>query len=185
MKRNKFAICCFLFFLTGCVTTKAPYKAGYDFSRIKNVYVEDFKSVKTDENSGHVVRSEFIKELMLRGYTVTDDKASADAFISGSVLIYQPHKKYLVILPKPGEKRIVVQQPVEIGGSNVYTFGSAFGLKDDTQIMVTNAEVGVTAMMKDAKTNEIVWTNTFNYEGLDLATSLSGVVRYLTRTIPK
>jgi len=173
----------------GCASwsRRAPYKMGYDFKSVEKVYVEEFKSVSNEaySNSGAVVRDAFVLELLRRGYKVLSDPSSADAVISGSVMTYNPEKRYIIMLQKPGEKRIVNQQLTEIPGSNVYSFGSAFGLKEDNQILVSNAIVGVAANMRDARTGEVVWSNDFTYEGLDLASALSGVASYLIKTIPR
>jgi len=175
--------------LSGCVSAykRVPYKVGYDFKTIEKIYIEEFKPISNDmySNSGSVVRDAFVLEFLRRGYKVMSDAASADVIISGSVITYNPEKRYIIMLQKPGEKRLVNQQLTEIPGSNVYSFGSAFGLKEDNQILVSNAIVGVSANMRDAKSGEIVWSNDFTYEGLDLSSALSGVVSYLVRTIPK
>ncbi|PKN01988.1 MAG: hypothetical protein CVU77_03375 [Elusimicrobia bacterium HGW-Elusimicrobia-1] len=171
--------------VAGCATPRANYKAGYDFSSVRKVYIEEFRSVAVFENSGSVVRDAFISEFLRAGYAVTDDISSANAIVGGSVRTYNPEKRYLIMLQKPGEQRIVAQNLTEIPGSNLYSFGSAFGLKEDNQIIVSNAVVGISAQMRDASTREIVWSNDYTYEGLDLSTALNGLVRYLVKTVPK
>lgn len=171
--------------IAGCVTPRANYRTDYDFSSVRKVYVEEFRSVAVSENSGSVVRDAFISEFLRAGYAVTDDPASANAIVGGSVRTYNPEKRYLIMLQKPGEQRIVAQNLTEIPGSNLYSFGSAFGLKEDNQIIVSNAVVGISAQMRDAATREIVWSNDYTYEGLDLSTALNGLVRYLIKTVPR
>lgn len=171
--------------ISGCATPRASYKAGYNFSSIRRIYVEEFKSVTTFENSGAVVRDAFVSEFMRAGYSVTEDVSSADAIVGGSVRTYNPEKRYLIMLQKPGEQRIVNQSLTEIPGSNLYSFGSAFGLKEDNQIIVSNAVVGISAALRDAGTREIVWSNDYTYEGLDISTALNGLVRYLIKTLPR
>ncbi len=170
----------------GCATSKISYKSGYNFSGIKKIYVEEFKSSPDFGSAGNVVRDSFIRELMKSGYTVTENDLEADGIIGGSIITFSPEKKYLIMLSKPGnDAKVVLHQPIEIGGSNIYSFGSAFGLKEENQIIVSNATVGVSALMKDSKTSEIVWSNSFTYEGLTLDTALNGLIRYLVRTIPR
>ncbi|MDI6757279.1 MAG: hypothetical protein QME32_04575 [Endomicrobiia bacterium] len=171
--------------LSGCATPRASYKAGYNFSSIRRIYVEEFKPVTTFENSGAVVRDAFVSEFIRAGYSVTDDASSADAIVGGSVRTYNPEKRYLIMLQKPGEQRIVNQNLTEIPGSSIYSFGSAFGLKEDNQIIVSNAIVGISATLRDVGTREVVWSNDYTYEGLDISTTLNGLVRYLIKTVPR
>lgn len=172
-------------FVIGCATARVSYKTGYDFSKVRKIYVEEFKSAPNFGSAGNVVRDSFIREFMKNGYIVTESVSDADAVVEGSIVTFSPDKKYLIMLSKPGEKKIVLHQPIEIGGSNIYSFGSAFGLKEENQIIVSNATVGVSAMMKDAKSNEVVWSNSFTYEGLELSIALDSVTKYLVKSVPK
>lgn len=183
MSHAKFLITLTVFVIS-CATTRVTYKVDYDFSRIKKIYVEEFKSPPKFGNAGNAVRDSFIMEFMRNGYIVTENPGDADVIVSGGVITFSPEKRYLIIFAKDREK-VVIQQPIEIGSSNIYSFGSAFGLKEPNQIIVSNAMVGVSAIMKDAKTDEVVWSNSFTYEGLELSMVLDAVTKYLVKSIPK
>jgi hypothetical protein len=178
-------LCC-TGFLASCAFPRAAYKPGFDFSRIRTVRIGDFSSVGQAPNSGAVVANEFIRQLLAAGYSVTDSN-EADVVLIGTVNEYQPNRRYLINTGQGnGDRRVVVmQQPVELSGNNAYDLGSAFGLGDDNKIIVSNATVGVSAYLKDEKNGEIIWSNSYSYEGLDMSTALDGTVRYLLRSLPR
>jgi hypothetical protein len=176
--------------ITACDTPRASYKAGFDFSRIRSVKVETFSSVARQPNSGSVVANEFIRQLLARGLSVkTDDIGGpADVILTGSVNEFQPTRRYLInAQPEDGRhggrhQDVVVQPPVEVGGSSVYDLGT--GDIDGNRVAVSNATVGISAYLKDAATGEIIWSDAFSYEGLDLTTALDGAVHYLLSSLP-
>lgn len=174
--------------LFSCAYPRAAYKTGFDFSKIRTIGVGDFSSVGNEPNSGSVVANEFMRQLLSEGYSVkTADAQDADVIMVGNVNEYQPNRRYLINSGRGnGRQQIVVlQQPVELSGSTAYNLGTAFGLGEENKIIVSNATVGVSAYLKDAHTGEILWSNSYSYEGLDLNTALDGTVRYLLRTLPR
>lgn len=189
MKRISFLVV-FLFFVMSCATNRAVVKQDYDFSQIKTIRVENFAD-SGYENSGSVVKNAFVKQLLEKGYKVVVDKnLSADVVIEGSLTAYNPDKKYLVndsSNEKRGRRQTVVynNQITEIGGSNVYDLGTAFGMGKNSRVVASNATVGIYAYMIDAKTSEVIWSASYTYEGLDLSTALEGAVKYILRTIPQ
>ncbi|MDD5020951.1 MAG: hypothetical protein PHR82_02300 [Endomicrobiaceae bacterium] len=173
-----------ILFVSSCASGPV-YKQDYDFSKIKTAYVE------SSQSSNNAVLNAIIKQLMIKGFNVkTTDSVDVDIIVNCVVTEYQPSRKYLV--RKPPEEHnhtrsardIVIYNtdPIEISGSSVYDLGSAFGM--DANIIASNATVGASLYIKDAKTGDIVWTNSYTYEGLDLSSAIDGVVRYILKSFP-
>jgi hypothetical protein len=184
-----FLLSVFFVLLSSCVVHRAVIKQDYNFAAVKTVCVGNFADAQY-ENSGVAVQSSFVKALMARGFNVvTGNKIKADVLIEGSLTTFQPDKKYLVRMPQYERRHrrhniVYDNDIVEIGGSSMYDLGTAFGLGENNRIMVSNATVGINAYMVDTKTGEIVWSDSYTYEGLDLTAALNGAVRYIVRTIP-
>lgn len=186
----------FFLVLAACASPRAVIKKDYDFASVKTVKVGSFAADAEYSNSGSAVQSAFIRQLLAKGYRVKVDRnAETDVIIEGSITTYAPDKKYLVRLPEEDrfhnrrDTRYV--QPViytsditEISGSTMYDLGPAFGLGEPNKIMASNATVGVYAYMSDTKTGEIVWSDSYTYEGLDLSSALDGAVKYILRSLP-
>ncbi|MHB9154807.1 MAG: hypothetical protein ACYC5N_03820 [Endomicrobiales bacterium] len=174
--------------LFSCAVPRAAVKKGFDFSGIRTVRVGSFTSAVSLSNSGAVVANEFIRQLLASGYSVRNDAAGeADAVLEGNVTEYLPNQRYLMQNVRNDDPNVVVVQPqfpVEISGSHVYNLGTAFGPGEESQIIVSNATVGIAAYLKDARTGDILWSSSFTYEGLDLNTALEGTVRSLLRSWP-
>ncbi|OGS17107.1 MAG: hypothetical protein A2219_04615 [Elusimicrobia bacterium RIFOXYA2_FULL_50_26] len=174
-------------FFSGCASPRVAFKQGYDFTRIKVVKIGEITPATKKSNSGAVIANEFIRQLLAAGYTVkTADDGAYDVVLEGNVTEYLPNNRYLIQTNKAdgATKVVVINQPVELSGTNAYNLGSAFGLGEDSRVVVSNATVGVSAFLRDAVTGEVVWSNTYSYEGLDLTTAMEGVVRYLLRSWP-
>lgn len=171
-----------ILFISSCASGPV-YKQDYDFSKIKTAYVE------TSQGSNNAIVNAIIKQLMIKGFNVkTTDSANVDIIVNCVVTEYQPSKKYLVRKPPEEHTRsardIVIYNtdPIEISGSSVYDLGSAFGI--DANIIASNATIGASLYIKDAKTGDVVWTNSYTYEGLDLSSAIDGVVRYILKSFP-
>jgi hypothetical protein len=185
----------FFLILSACASPRAVIKKDYDFASVKTVRVERFAADAQYSNSGNAVQSAFIRQLLAKGYGVTVD-GNADAVICGSITTYAPDKKYLIRLPEEDRfhnKRdgryaqpvIYTSDITEISGSTMYDLGPAFGLNEPNKIMASNATVGIYAYMVDSATDEIVWSDSYTYEGLDLSSALDGAVRYILRSLPR
>ena len=181
-----------LFVFTGCVSSNAVYKQDYDFSKIKNVYVESTSYSAQTQAIGDSI----IKQLMSKGFNLKTSSNDADIIVSYSITEYQPGKKYLIHkedpFPQPphpagmhghGNSVVVYNDPVEISGSSVYDLGTAFGV-DNATVIASNATVGVSLTIKDVATKDIIWTNSYTYEGLDLTSAVDGVIRYILKAFP-
>lgn len=170
---------------------RATIDPNYDFKKIETVRVGNFVSDSLYESSGGVVKNIFIKQLLENGYRVVlDEKADSDVTIEGSLTVFQPDKKYLIYSENNKSGRvnhapvIYTNNIVEIGGSNVYDLGTAFGFDGTNRVIASNATVGITAYMIDTVTGEIIWSDSYTYEGLDLSSALNGAVRYILKTLP-
>ncbi|MCL1972171.1 MAG: LPS assembly lipoprotein LptE [Endomicrobia bacterium] len=181
----------FFIFLTGCASNRAFIKQDFHFASIQTVRVGNFTPASGQPNSGSVVRSAFIRQLLERGYTIVTGDSEADAVIEGSVISFMPERRFLITTPdhrSSGHNHIFIHgnDMVEIGGSNVYDLGPAFGLGGgNSRIMASNATVGIAAHMIDTATGKIVWSNSQTFEGLDLISALNGAVRLLLRSLPR
>ena len=188
MKINIVKACCLsLAFVSACAAPRAAYFSGYDFSKVKTIQIGEFSPAPNQSNSGQIIASEFIRQLLAAGYKVrTSESEDVDVILSGNVLEFQPNRRYLITENSQSQAQnvIISQPPIEVGVSNTYNLGSAFGLGDNSKVIVSNATVGVSAFLKDKKTGEIIWSNSYTYEGLDLESALSGAAGYLTKSIP-
>jgi cytochrome c biogenesis protein ResB len=187
--RKKGIVYLVLLILVGCAPTRVAYKTEYDFSRIRSVGVVSFTSEKA--GVGTIVRDEFVRQLVSRGIEVKmfeklEEIKEVDVALTGTVTQYLPDRKYLVYLgPETAEQTIYVSQPIEVGSANVYGWGGAFGVEGESQILLTNATVGVSAQIVDLATGEVVWANSYSYEGLDIQSTTERVVSYLLRSLEK
>ena len=192
MKIKIYVLLLIAFCFFGCASSNAVYKQDYDFSKIKNVYVEN-GSYSTQTQA---IRDSIIKQLMSKGFNLKSSSADADIIVNYSITEYQPSKKYLVHKDEPypyhepvpyGPRHsntiVVHNDPVEISGSSVYDLGTAFGV-DNATVIASNATVGVSITIKDVSTKDIIWTNSYTYEGLDLTSAVDGVIRYILKAFP-
>lgn len=175
--------------ICSCASPRVAFKKDFDFSGIKTIRVGDFSSSARQPNSGSVVANEFIRQLLASGYNVVTSAADkADATLEGSVTEYLPNQRFLVQSeegnPRDHRQVVVTYPPVELSGTSVYNTGAAFGVGEGSQVIVSNATVGVSAYLKDASTGEVVWSDAYTYEGLDLNTAMEGTVRSLLHSLP-
>lgn len=183
----------FCLIMVGCAPTRLAIKTGYDFSKIKTVAVAEFSGEK---DSGKIVQEEFIRQFLKKEFKVKAIpeiypekeklETEIDLLISGTVTRYLPERKFLAYLGEntTDQKIIVYPGLTEIGGTSGYAWGQVFGL-GGSQIFVTNATVGIAAKMVDVKSGDIVWADSYTYEGLDVQTATENVVRYFLRSLRK
>jgi hypothetical protein len=166
----------FFVFMTSCSLNRAVLKPGYDFSSVKSICVGIFTSNSAANNSGDAVQSSFVRQLLAKGYrVVTSASAGADVIIEGSVTSFQAERRYAVYVPERRRGR----EGGRRYGTNFYDLGTPFGVN---RVIASNAEVGVYAYMTDLRTGEIIWSDSYVYEGLDLPSALDGAVNSLIRT---
>ena len=173
--------------LSGCSTVPTGgIKAGFDFSSIKTIGIGPFAPSNSDQSSGEVVSAEFAKQFLQKGYNVKYSRENVDVVLEGNIIEYRPSKKFLFTTPEsdnPNQVTLNQQQIVELSGSNAYSLGSAFGVNDNSKIVVSNATLGISARLVIPATNEVVWTNSYTYEGLDINSAIETTVEYLIRSI--
>lgn len=170
---------------------RVAIKSGYDFSRIKTILVE-VKSTGQTIDVNKIVANEFIRQLIQSGYSVrlyrSDEELPPDsAILSATVMEFQPNRRYLIYEPGVSSTTLLATPTtLELGGNNVYTFNVA-GLSglENSRVVISNATIGISANLLDGVSGEVVWSNYYSYDGLDIGAALSGAVGYLVRSIPK
>jgi len=176
-------------FISGILscTPRVAIKPGFDFTKVGNIGVGDFTAFPGAPNSSELVRDEFTRQLMRMGYNVKRGKDGVDYVFEGTIIEFAPAKRYLFYNgdPNSSQQQLVIGgMGLEISGSNVYSLGSAFGLKN-SQIVMSNSIAGLSARLVDIKTGEIIWTNAFSFEALDIQFAIEGTVNYLLKSLVK
>ncbi len=181
-------------FLIACAPTRLAIKSGYDFSKVQIIRVNEFSG---EGESGRIVQEEFIRQFLEKGLTVratgkeTSFEKEADTLktgllVTGAVTRYLPERKFLVYLGEGTTAQQIVVYPslTEISGTYGYSSGGIAGL-EGSQILITNATIGIAAKMVDLKSGEVIWADSYTYEGLDIQTATENVVRYFLRSLRK
>lgn len=147
------------------------------------IYVGEFKSYHNYSYSGDMIRDIVIQHLLKRNYVVKNTETEDTEYILvGTVLKFQPEKKYLVYMGENDKQVIVTNALTEINGSYVYKISSAFGLKN-AEVVATNSTVAVSAKLIEKKTGKILWSSSFSYEALTVETAAEIVVNYLVTSL--
>lgn len=155
--------------------------AGMDFSKIKTVLV-----LEPQYAEQRFVTDEFARQLMDRGYRVRVGNPSAGSDVWLQVTISQviPDKKYLVPLQGSlGNQTLILNPITEVGGRSLYPSGSGAGLQD-AQILVSNATLSLSARLISPETQELLWSGSVTYEGLDMDVAVEGSVATLFKKFP-
>ncbi|MBU0951222.1 MAG: hypothetical protein KKH91_00115 [Elusimicrobia bacterium] len=185
MKNNIFASALasmfLLMLLSGCATVnRSAIKPGYDFSKVQTVGIGNFSG-----DSSASVSGEFVRQLLRSGYNVkmSATDRDVDLILEGNVDQYVPKKQYLFYNNGNNANTVVVTPPIaEISGTNTYSLGKASGLNDKAEVIVSNASIGITARLVDAKTHDIVWANSYSYESFELKGAIESTVNYLVNS---
>lgn len=160
-------------------------KAGYDFSKVNRVAVQPFGG-----SGGEAVTSEFVRQLVGTRLSVSDRKKGADVVLTGSVTDYRPGDKMMVFLgdtstTNPNGQTVVVTNPVvSLSGTQVTSQGAAMGVPN-SQVLSVSASVGIIARLIDSKTGDVVWSDVYSYEGMDVQSAMQAVVGSLVRSLAK
>jgi len=160
-------------------------KQGYDFSKIHRVAIQNFEGT-----GGDAVKNEFVRELVGSSLNITEHRKGADVVLMGAVTEYKPGDKLMVFLGDsntvtPSGQAVVVTNPVvTLSGTQVTPQGTAMGVPN-TQILSVSASVGVIARLVDAQTGDIVWSDTYSYEGLDIQSAMQAVISSLTKSLSR
>lgn len=186
-------------FLVSCVTPQVAINRKADFSKIKRVAVLNFSGPNGEvaseiftitllKHGADVVERKqldsVIKELNLSRSDLLDSKTrkkigkllSVDALFTGTVLNYKPNTRYIMQNSKNS-----FQPVTEIKGKNVYT--QVLDPLNDTKILETTAEIGLSVRMIDIETGSIMWSGYLNYEGLDVPSTIQSISEFLVKSL--
>lgn len=173
-----------LVLLSGCFApVRTATMPGFDFSKIKSVLV-----LEPQYAEQRFVTDEFARQLMARGYRVRVGNPSAGSDVWLQVTISQviPDKKYLVPLQSSTVGQTLILNPIpitEIGGRNLYPSNSTGGVQD-AQVVVSNATLSLSARLLTPDNQELLWSGSVTYEGLDLDVAVEGSVASLFKKFP-
>jgi hypothetical protein len=211
MSRRIFIYKYYLIFIalaaSSCVPHRAAIKYKYNFNAITSVGVAEFTPAMNDPASGKLLQEEFLRYFLRRGINVKlvdlesssiekilekARKENITAVVVGIVAQYAPDKKYFLYLgdtskTQQGQQQITLNQPIftEIPGSNIYSWGRAFGIPGESHVLLTNASVSVAVKMIDVETGDIVWMDSCTYEGLNIQAAVDGAVNYLLKSLSR
>jgi hypothetical protein len=166
-----FVIAAALFLVAGCTSHRVIVNPAFDFSKVRRISVAPF-----DGPGGPAATDEFVKELVQTGIEVTDAKHAGDVLLQGSVTEYKPAMQLMVFLGN--------DYPVVTPMSQVTPEAAALGAHR-SQVAAVIATVGIQAHLSDTSTHNIVWADSYSYEGLDLSSAMGAVVGSLTRSLKR
>jgi hypothetical protein len=165
------AVAASLFLVAGCAPHRVVVNPAFDFSKIRRISVAPF-----DGPGGAAATDEMVKELVETGIEVTDAKHAGDVILRGTVTEYKPNLQLMVILGN--------DYPVITASAQMTPEAAALGAHR-AQVASVIATVGIQAHMLDASTHNIVWADSYAYEGLDLPTALDATIGTLTRSLKR
>lgn len=210
-----------------CATPNIAIKSGYDFSLVKKVAVLEFNPSPDNKNSGLMIADIFAKNLLMAGYEVMERNdlakvlaeqhldtlgaisndqlrvigkvSGVDAIITGSVPVYTPARKEVVLvneksfntnttyqtIEKPKTDQSAGQTEQKPYRETQKTVNRTFTEQDTPVTHVINAEIGITAKMIDVKTGEVIWIASDTYEGTNIQTAAEYLVSSLMDTFAK
>ena len=171
MKKLSIALIALILLASSC-SVRYTIKKDYDFSKIKRLAVINFSGNSSFRNSGEVVADEFVMQMIGKGYNVIE-RNKLDVLLREKSLSDQSDYKQIGRLL--GVDAIITGSVVKYHENmeqTVYTTDSTG--RTTSQIIMTQAEVELSARMIDAATGEIVWTA----RNGDVAFELSDAVGY-------
>ncbi|MEW6041453.1 MAG: hypothetical protein AB1633_08030 [Elusimicrobiota bacterium] len=188
VKKTKLLISILLIsiFSIGCASRRAAFKPGFDIKKIRTIGLGKFGDFGSYPGSGGAVRDEFTRQLIRAGFNISEEDKGVDVILSATLTQYIPEKRYLFYSPKTeeGKQTIKIIPPLEIGGTGVYSLGSSIGPGgEEGRILVSNAVAGISARLLDPVTNEVIWTDSYTYEGFDIRGSIEICVNFLLKPL--
>lgn len=169
----------------GCAAKKANIKAGYNFAGIHRL------AMGAGSGAGHeAVATEFVRQLVTSGLTITEQSKAADAVLVITVVDYKPDDKTLIFLGKVqsangAESTVTLINPVVSMAGRQAMPETALAGWPKMQMVSGSASLGVIAQLKDAHTGQVVWTDSYSYEGLDMASAARLVVERLATELKR
>lgn len=208
-KAKYIAVIIFLVSISGCVS-RVAIKADYDFTKIKRIGVLSFIDYGEQKGSGEAVADEFIRQLIRKDLVVIEriqlenilkeqDLSSSgymnpqtikkagellgvDVIITGTVTKYLPEDKYVVLLGTK-TKTVKITEFSDVERKNRKKIKTHE--RKEPQLIVVNAEVGISARMIDVQTGTIVWANSYTYDAFDIETAMEWTVSDLLWSLRK
>jgi|GEM_PF-1144859 len=201
----KYHLLLFVLAVSSCIPHRAAIKYKYNFNAITSIGVAEFTPAINNPTSGKLLQEEFLRYFLRRGVNVKlidlesssidkilekARKENVTAVIVGIVAQYAPDKKYFLYLgdtAKAQQQQITLNQTIftEIPGSNIYSWGKAFGIPGESHVLLTNASVSIAVKMIDVETGDIVWMDSCTYEGLNIQAAVDGAVGYLLKSLSR
>lgn len=165
MRNRLFLLLPFILYFAGCASAPVVKKT-YDFSRVKRVAVENFASYSEYKDSGRMAAQYAASDFVRYGIEVYLNPTAAelgkcDVIVTGSLLKYMPDKTQVISL-RSSEQELTSLQVKQ---------------KDKQIIKYNEAQVSLSVIIKDVKTNEVIWANDYSYEGLDIGTAMDFAMR--------
>lgn len=156
--KNKIFLILFPILLFSCIQ-KPIVKRGYIFPSAPRIAIYELSSPENYKNAG-AAAAQYIASLFLKyNFSVTLVSESSDLTAQGVDLIIKG-----AILRYTPENTQIIYSETSTG-------------KKKQMIKYNEAVVSLNIVAIDAKTGEIVWTNSFSYEALDIDTALYYAVR--------
>lgn len=213
--------------LVSCATSNIAIKSGYDFTKVKRIAVLGFNPSPDNPNSGIMVADIFAKNFLRTGYDVVERNdlakvlaeqhldtvgaisndqlrtigkvSGVDAIISGSVPMYTPARKEVVLVNektfstnttyntvrKPKTNKSEGQPDQNYYNETQKVVIRTFNEQDTPVTHIINAEIGITAKMIDVQTGEVVWIASDTYEGTNIQTAAEYLVSSLVDTLER
>jgi hypothetical protein len=170
--------------LAGCAAHRAAVQPAMDLSKVQRVSVRPFEGA-----GGAAVADEFVRQWLGSGLEFRDDKGATDVVLQGTVTEYKSNDQRIVflgntVLAAAGGQTVVISNPVlSLQSSAVMPEGvGAFVNAKKAQVVSKGAVVGVVARLTAASSGQILWAESFVYEGLDIPSAQHAVVEHLTRS---
>ncbi len=155
--------------LSGCTEKQVAVIVPYDFSKVRRISVQPL-----DGPGGAAATDEFVKQLVGTGLEVTDSRHPGDVILKGSVIDYKSNNQLMVFLGG--------DNPIVTPSSQATPEAAAIGAHK-AQVASVMAIVAIQARLLDASTHNIVWADSYSYEGLDLPSALGAVVGSLKQSL--
>lgn len=189
-----FIVCCLLP-VFGCIESRTIIAPGHEFFH-NAIAVAPVPDMGTS-GGGRVAAHEFIRALMGMGVTTQmlegggRDALRAQALKKGfNYLVianftrYLPERRYLLSTTPGSISSYYQSAPTELPGTGGYTTNLPGTGTENTQVFVSYATVGLAAQMIEANTGNIVWADSYTYEGTHIQDAVEGAVSYLSRGLP-
>jgi TolB-like protein len=175
--------CLAMLLLAGCAPRPAPKAEVPAAPAIHRIAVLPIQGEGGAEATRVIVQA-----LKGSGVDIVADQNKADALLSGQVTDYQARQKSTLFL---GPTQIQSSADTSSKSSNpIFSLHSAQNVAQisamnpgNPQMVTENAVVGLSIRLQDASHRQLVWSDAYTYEMLDLASALQKVAWTLARSL--